>query len=282
MERFLFNTDFAKNSKFEKNFVGDITKKNDWKLLADQFKHYLNNLDIANNEKDIKASIPKLIHQIWIGDSKLPKSCIPWMKSWKKFNPDWEYKLWDEENIRELNINDFDIYSKDINPGYRSDILRYIILKKFGGLYADTDFECLKSIPSNFLKYKFIAGNMFGNIPSIGNSILLSSPNFILLDRVLNHIKLTEYKNEINYIIKNSGPEIVTKEYFSLKKFDKDNSLILPSNYFYPYPNFMLNRNINRYLEIEDVSVGIHHWEMTWMKGSLFNRIRNKFKSFFN
>ena len=41
MERFLFNTDFAKNSKFEKNFVEDITKKNDWKLLADQFKYYL-------------------------------------------------------------------------------------------------------------------------------------------------------------------------------------------------------------------------------------------------
>ena len=53
------------------------------------------------------------------------------MKSWKKYNPDWEYKLWDEDNIRELNINDFDVYSKKLNPGFRSDILRYIILKKF-------------------------------------------------------------------------------------------------------------------------------------------------------
>ena len=282
MDKFLFNTDFAKNSKFDNNFVGNISKTNDWKFLADQFKYYLSNLDKSNNEKSIKSSIPKLIHQIWLGDKKLPKSCIPWMKSWKKFNPDWEYKLWDEENIRELKINDFDIYSKKINPGYRSDILRYIILKKFGGLYVDTDFECLKPIPSHFLKYKFIAGNMFGNKPAIGNSILLSSPNFILLNRVLNHIKSTEYKNEINYIIQNSGPENVTKEYFSLKKFNKDQTLILPSNYFYPYPNFMLNKQIDRYLEIEDVSVGIHHWKMSWMKGSLFNRIRNKFSYFFN
>ena len=37
----------------------------------------------------------KLIHQIWLGDKKLSKTCIPWMKSWKKFNPDWEYKLWE-------------------------------------------------------------------------------------------------------------------------------------------------------------------------------------------
>ena len=281
MNKFLFNSDFAKNSKFDHNFVGNIAKKNDWEFLADQFKYYLNSLDNFNNEKQTKTSIPKLIHQIWLSDKKLPKSCIPWMKSWKKYNPDWEYKLWDEDNIRELNINDFDVYSKKLNPGFRSDILRYIILKKFGGLYADTDFECLKSLPSNILKYKFIAGNMFGNEPCIGNSILLSSPNFILLDNVLNHIKSKEYENDINFIIKNSGPENVTKEYFSLEKFNKDKCLILPSNYFYPYPNFMLNKQVNKYMEIEEVSIGIHHWKMTWMKGSLFNRISNKLKIFF-
>ena len=129
MNKFLFNSDFAKNSKFDHNFVGNISKKNDWEFLADQFKYYLNNLDNFNNESSTKTSIPKLIHQIWLGDMKLPKSCISWMKSWKKFNPDWEYKLWDEDNIRELKINDFDVYSKKINPGFRSDILRYIILK---------------------------------------------------------------------------------------------------------------------------------------------------------
>ena len=275
MENNLFNTEFARNSKFDANFVGNISKRNDWKLLADQFKHYL------DNKKSNKPLIPKLIHQIWLGDKKLPKNCIPWMKSWKKFNPDWEYKLWNEENIKALNIKIFDVYSKRINPGYRSDILRYIILKKFGGLYADTDFECLKPIPLDILKYKFIAGTMFGNNPIIGNSILLSTPSFILLDKILTHIKSTEYKNDIDHIIKNSGPENVTKEFFSLEKKIKKQILILPSNYFYPYPNFKINNHINKYLEIEDISIGIHHWNMTWMKGSLINRIKNKLKLFF-
>tara|TARA_B100000886_G_scaffold270420_1_gene194400 strand:- start:881 stop:1735 length:855 start_codon:yes stop_codon:yes gene_type:complete len=274
MENNLFNTEFARNSKFDANFVGNISKKNEWKLLADQFKYFL------DNKKSNKPLVPKLIHQIWLGDKKLPKNSIPWMKSWKKYNPDWEYKLWNEKNIKELNIKNFDVYSKKINPGYRSDILRYIILKKFGGLYADTDFECLKPIPSDILKYKFIAGTMFGDNPYIGNSILLSKPNFILLDNILTHIKSTKYKNDINHIIKNSGPENVTKEYFSLKKKIKDQILILPSNYFYPYPNFRINDQINKYLEIEEISIGIHHWEMTWMKGSLLNRIKNKFKLF--
>ena len=274
----LFNSDFAKNSKFDENFVGNILKKDEWLFLVSQFKSYLKNSDQNYSE----LFIPKKIHQIWLGDKKLPKKCLSWMKSWQKFNPEWEYKLWDEECIKHLDIKDFNIYSKKINPGYRSDILRYIILNKYGGLYVDTDFECLKSIPSNILKYKFIAGTMFGNKPCLGNSILFSSPNYILLKKILNQIKLTKYEDDINSIIKNSGPEIVTKEYFSLKDLIGEESLILPSNYFYPYPNFMLNKQNDKYKEIEDISIGIHHWEMSWMKGNIFNRIQNKFKVYFN
>ena len=37
MNKFLFNSDFAKNSKFDHNFVGNISK-NDWEFLANQFK----------------------------------------------------------------------------------------------------------------------------------------------------------------------------------------------------------------------------------------------------
>jgi len=274
----LFNSDFAKNSKFDENFVGNVLKKDEWLFLVSQFKSYLKNSDQNYSE----LFIPKKIHQIWLGDKKLPKKCLSWMKSWQKFNPEWEYKLWDEECIKHLDIKDFNIYSKKINPGYRSDILRYIILNKYGGLYVDTDFECLKSIPSNILKYKFIAGTMFGNKPCLGNSILFSSPNYILLKKILNQIKLTKYEDDINSIIKNSGPEIVTKEYFSLKDLIGEESLILPSNYFYPYPNFMLNKQNDKYKEIEDISIGIHHWEMSWMKGNIFNRIQNKFKVYFN
>ena len=44
----------------------------------------------------------------------------------------------------------------------------------------------------------------------------------------------------------------------------------------------MLNKQTKRYDEIEEISIGIHHWEMTWMKGNLFNRIKNKLQVYFN
>ena len=272
----LFNSSFAKNSKFDNNFVGNITNIDEWNILANQYKIFLN-----DNYRENNTYIPKTIHQIWLGGKDLPKQYLKWMKSWQKYNPDWSYKLWDENSIKKLNIEDFNVYSKTLSPGYRSDIIRYIILNKYGGLYVDTDFECLRKIPLNLLYYKFVACTMFNNKPMIGNSILMSAPNSIILEKVLKYIKSIEYKNDINYIIKNSGPETITKEYFALAKELEETSLILPSNYFYPFPNFMINKKINRYDEIEDISIGIHHWEMSWMKGSIFNRIKNKLKVIF-
>ena len=132
MENYFFNSDFAKNSKFDHGFVGNISKKDEWNILVSQFGKYLNNTEEGLENKH---NIPKKIHQIWLGDKKLPTKYTNWMKSWKIFNPDWEYKLWNENNIKDLNIKEFDIYSKKLNPGYRSDILRYILLKRFGDLY---------------------------------------------------------------------------------------------------------------------------------------------------
>ena len=42
--------------------------------------------------------IPKIIHQLWIGDK--PRPAGP-MHRWKEMNPNFEYFLWDEKMIEE-------------------------------------------------------------------------------------------------------------------------------------------------------------------------------------
>ena len=120
MENNLFNSEFARNSKFDKNFVGNILKIEEWLLLSDQFKKYIGKSKISDKSKVL---IPKKIHQIWLGEKSIPRICKKWMNSWKNLNPQWEYKLWDEKNIKELNVADLNVYTKKFNPGYRSDIL---------------------------------------------------------------------------------------------------------------------------------------------------------------
>lgn len=277
MQNSLFNSNFAKHSKFDADFVGNINELENWHTLANQYEKYLYS---SNKHNKKKKHIPKRIHQIWLGKKVLPPKYKKWMNTWKIINKDWDYKLWNENNIKELGILDFDIYSNDKNPGYRSDILRYILLERFGGIYIDTDFECIRPIPEALLSFKFISCTIFNNKPIIANGMIMSTPRYILLNKILTSIKRYQYLNDIDSIMKNTGPDKLTKEYFIISKEIAKETLILPSNYFYPFPNFMLNKRINKYDEIENESIGIHHWEMSWMKLNILKRIKNKLLKF--
>ena len=65
-----------------------------------------------------------------------------------------------------------------------------------------------------------------------------------------------------------------------MNKNEKEKCLILPSNYFYPYPNFLINKFNDKYKLISHEPVGLHHWEMSWIKGNIFKRIYNKLISY--
>ncbi len=42
-------------------------------------------------------TIPRIIHQLWIGDKPRPSK---FMQSWKDKHPDFEYIMWNEEEIK--------------------------------------------------------------------------------------------------------------------------------------------------------------------------------------
>lgn len=72
---------------------------------------------------------------------QLAKDCIA---SWHKFMPDWEYKLWNEDNF---DVNSVP-YVKEAYEARKfafvSDYVRLYALYSEGGLYMDVDFEVSK------------------------------------------------------------------------------------------------------------------------------------------
>src|SRR6185437_602159 len=90
--------------------------------------------------------IPKIVHQIWIGPKPLPEETKEYQKSFHKYLPGWEYKLWTEKEIEQLELINKDLYLKTINPGEKSDIGRLELLYQFGGVYLDADCEWLKAL----------------------------------------------------------------------------------------------------------------------------------------
>jgi len=86
--------------------------------------------------------IPKIIHQIWIGDQSARP--VENMKTWQEKHPDWEYMLWTEDNMPTLRAQrQFDLVS---HMAGKADILRYELLERYGGFYADADTRCLEPL----------------------------------------------------------------------------------------------------------------------------------------
>jgi inositol phosphorylceramide mannosyltransferase catalytic subunit len=73
-------------------------------------------------------------------------------------HPDWEIKLWTDADIAELAFENQQAFDSAANYGEKSDILRYELLERFGGVYADCDFVSLRSLDEIVSKLEFFAG----------------------------------------------------------------------------------------------------------------------------
>lgn len=88
--------------------------------------------------------IPKIIHYCWFGGNPLPKSALKCINSWRKYFPDYEIKEWNETNF-DVNMMPFTREAYDAKKyAFVSDVARFWILYREGGLYFDTDVEVIR------------------------------------------------------------------------------------------------------------------------------------------
>lgn len=90
---------------------------------------------------------PKIIHQIWFGDpSRLDKQKVEqWQKYAEEFG--YQYFFWSERNDYAaksfMNSKNYELMHSLRSSGNlwsASDVLRYELIKHFGGVYVDVDF----------------------------------------------------------------------------------------------------------------------------------------------
>jgi mannosyltransferase OCH1-like enzyme len=172
--------------------------------------------------------IPKIIHQIWLGDKNLKPTKL--METWKNMNPTWEYMFWTEDNLPDLicqkQFNDMNEYCG------KADILRYEILSKYGGFYIDADSECVNELDDFLIEQDSFAcfenEQVRGDL--IANGYLACTPNNELIIYMINKIKnIDNINNNAPWIV--TGPLFLTK---SIKELKYDKIKIYPSYKFIP------------------------------------------------
>lgn len=121
--------------------------------------------------------IPKLVHFIWIqGEDHLvgyDPHFADVKRAWETYLPGYKIRVWTGEEIEELVRDHFPecmrlFHDRDINYATRSDLGRWAILHRHGGIYSDTDFRPIRSFEHFFenvdlVYYKHPLGFIEGN-----------------------------------------------------------------------------------------------------------------------
>ncbi len=231
--------------------------------------------------------IPQDFHFVWIGDNPLPDNMRAWAKSWKTHNPDWSLNLWIDratsgplepfDNVRQFPalINEA-LYKKighyvGVRPtiAARSDIVRYELIARFGGVYLDTDVECFGPIAELLVGVKLFISDEMG--PSPGNYMFGAEPNHPAMWTMVREIEgecQTYFKEKMKPQIEATGgydhvnPVIVTGPHYLNKQLRKHPDLVtFPSQLFNPLSAWDDYKQVKNWPES---AYGNHHFAGTW------------------
>ena len=155
-------------------------------------------------------AIPKKLHFIWLGELNIPMNII---NTWKQYHADWEIKIWTDKEVNELTMINQEIFDKSKKYNQKSDIARFEIIYRYGGVYCDTDIICLKSINSLLQNKLFLIQEKRG---VISNSLIGSVP---FDTNVLHIIKTMQANfNLTDAVWKTTGPLFITNHLLDHKK----------------------------------------------------------------
>ncbi|KAL7550701.1 hypothetical protein ACHAWF_013925 [Thalassiosira exigua] len=116
--------------------------------------------------KQYGNGIPHAIHFVWIDPAHwetpadqppISSDVLERVNAWKLLHPDWSVFVWTNESL----LRHFpDLYkaftSLSINiASWASDLARYRIVARYGGLYLDTDLIPLRRLPSSLMESPF-------------------------------------------------------------------------------------------------------------------------------
>ena len=236
-------------------------QEEDYSALKSFHSLYLKNKKLQF-ENTKQASIPQVIHFIWLGPRPFPAQSVENMRSWIAKNPGWKVKFWTDrerdlpcEGIEKMLVQDFKFlklqkcYEESQNWGEKSDLLRYEILFQEGGLYTDHDIACFKSFDNLQQGYDLFIGlepphEAFAerNL-TINNGLIGVKPHHPLIARVIERVEQNwdalgrQYRGKDDY----SKIEVVMRRTYipfthaAEDGLEKENNrdIVFPAAYFF-------------------------------------------------
>jgi hypothetical protein len=180
-------------------------------------------------------------------------------RSWQRLHPGWKMKLWTEANMPPLTNRWAFNHSRSFSG--RANVLRYEILLEMGGVYIDTDFECLRNIEPLLGDVECFAGHHrdeefeHGSFAVANNAIMGSVPGHPFLRDLIEEAEanMRGVMDQTRLPAYQTGPVFLTtviQRHPEVK--------IFPPEVFYPYGPRERWRRHERFSR----AFAVHHWTL--------------------
>lgn len=194
--------------------------------------------------------IPKIIHRVWLGPKEMPDEFKRYGQTWADLHPGWEMKLWTEDNLPNY-FQHTALMKTTTVPAWQANIVRYNAVYYFGGIYVDTDFECLKSLEPLLDGIGAFASRFREKSKALANGLFGATAGHAWMKEVLRRVPLVWEPKRTTV-----GPLLLTQ----VTKGRQDVTL-LPWQHFYPYYSEEMHRKFERFPD----AYAVHHWAGSWV-----------------
>lgn len=223
--------------------------------------YVLNNLSTIAPQSTLK--IPKIIHQVWLG-SPLPEAFKKYINTWitMHLKRGWSYKLWTDEDMKTFKLFNQKFYDETDSAGVKSDLLKWEIVYRYGGVYIDTDFKCLKPLDIFHYTYDFYTGiqPLDTQLIQLGAALFGAVPGHPILKHCIETIK-DDW--QLKGAPTKTGPIHFTKSFYAVAGKNGLFDIALPASYFYPLGCMESEMKDEQW--IAHGAYGVHVWSKSWM-----------------
>ena len=135
--------------------------------------------------------VPHVLHQTW-KTKEVPQGLQKACKTWRNLQPTWRYRLWTDEANEALVSSKYpwllSVFG-ELSSIQRADIMRYLYMHSFGGVYADLDVTLVQPLRPLLARHRRLnASILIGQEPlahalllerrprQVSNAVLISIP----------------------------------------------------------------------------------------------------------
>lgn len=195
--------------------------------------------------------IPRLFHRVYL-DEEVPEKFEGFWRRFQLLHPTWEFRTWNDSKALDW-LHCRKEFRMARTWAGKSDILRYELLYRYGGVYVDTDVEPLKAFDGLLHSGAFAGWESDTLIcPTVMGAEAGHPALAVLLNRLPGWFAARPMAPP-NY---QTGPNFLTKQWRRRKDVR-----LLDRNIFYPIGWWERDRLGGPYPE---ETLSVHHWNQGW------------------